>query len=151
MSITALMKQFCQARERLAKYRIRDTGDYAEILVAKALCAERNTSGVQKGYDLLCKKRGRIEVRCRVLPRDGRNEDRLEIPKAKINGFDVFAGVLFDADLSVIGGFTLPHGETIALASAGNEKYLRIPFHRGVVHPKATNITSRLKKAQRNL
>jgi hypothetical protein len=145
------MKQFCKARARLAKYGIRDEGGYAELLVAKALCVERNTSGVQKGYDLLCKKRGRIEVRCRVLPRDGRNEDRLQIPKEKVNGFDVFAGVLFNADLSIVGGFMLTHDEAIALASAGNEKYLRIPFRVGIAHPKATNITARLKKAQGSL
>ena len=90
------MKQFCKARARLAKYGIRDEGGYAELLVAKALCAKRNASGVQKGYDLICKKRGKIEVRCRVLPRDGRNEDRLVIPKVKVKGFDVFVGVLFD-------------------------------------------------------
>jgi hypothetical protein len=141
------MKQFCKARARLAKYGIRDEGGYAELLVAKALCAKRNASGVQKGYDLLCKKRGRIEVRCRVLPRDGRNEDRLVIPKVKIKGFDVFVGVLLDSDLSVIGGFELPHNATVALAS-GNE---RVPFHVGIAHPKAINITARLKKAQASL
>ncbi len=145
------MKQFCQARERLAKYRIRDTGDYAEVLATKALGAKRNTSGVEKGYDLTGKAGERIEVRCRVLPRDGRNEDRLEIPKAKIKGFDVFVGVLFSADLSIVGGFTLAHDDALALASAGNEKYLRIPFRRGLAHPKATDITAQLKKAQGSL
>jgi hypothetical protein len=126
------MKQFSQAREQLEKFGIRDSGDYAEVLVAKALGAARNTRGVQKGCDLLCAKLGRIEVRSRTLPRDGRNETRLEVPKEKANGFDVFAGVLFAADMSVIGGFLLPHDEALALAES--QKYLRIPFQVGAAH-----------------
>ena len=72
------------AREALEGHDVRDTGDYAEVLVAEALKAWRNTSGVMKGFDVLCDARGKIEVRSRTLPRDGRNEDRLEIPEAKV-------------------------------------------------------------------
>lgn len=149
LSITTLMKQFSQARQQLEKFGIRDSGDYAEVLVAKALGAARNASGVQKGYDLLCPRLGKIEVRSRTLPRNGRNETRLEIPKEKANGFDVFAGVLFAADMSVIGGFLLPHDEALALA--GNQKYLRIPFQVGAAHAKAIDITAQLQEAQENV
>ena len=143
------MKSFSQAREKLERFGIRDTGGYAEILVAEALHATRNACGVQKGYDLVCKHFGRIEVRSRTLPRDGRNETRLEISGNKANGFDTFVGVLFAADLSVIGGFMLPHNEAIALAE--KQKFRRIPFHVGASHAKAVDITDALKRAQTNV
>lgn len=146
MAITELMVAFVKARQALGAHYIRDTGDYAELLVAEALKAKRNLSGVTKGYDVLCSTRGKIEVRSRTLPRDGRKETRLEIPKEKINGFSVLAGILFDPDISVIGGFLLPHDDAIALSE--QQKFLRIPFERGAQHPNAQDITSLLKAAQ---
>ena len=145
-TLTDLMKQFASAREALEKHSVRDTGDYAEVLVAEALSACRNTSGVTKGFDVLCDNRGKIEVRSRTLPRDGRNEDRLEIPEAKVNGFAVLAGVLFNSDLTVRGGFLLPHDDAISLSA--KQKYLRIPFSVGAAHPNAQDITQLLHDAQ---
>lgn len=143
------MKQFAQVREQLEQFGIRDTGGYAEVLVAKAIGAARNENSVKKGYDLLCHKHGKIEVRSRTLPRDGRDETRLEIPKEKTNGFDFFAGVLFAADMTVLGGFLLSHNEALALA--GNQKFLRIPFEVGAAHPRAIDITAQLRQAQEDI
>lgn len=144
--LTDLMKQFASAREALENHAVRDTGDYAEVLVAEALKANRNTSGVMKGFDVLCDTRGKIEVRSRTLPRDGRNEDRLEIPQAKVNGFDILAGVLFNSDLTIRGGFLLPHDDAISLSA--KQKFFRIPFSVGAAHPNAQNITQLLLDAQ---
>lgn len=146
MRITEAMKQFVKAREELEPFGIRDTGDYAELLVCAALGAERNASGVTKGFDVLCETRGRIEVRSRTLPRDGRKETRLEVPKDKIGYFDYFAGVLFASDISIIGGFLLPHDDAVAIA--GKQKYLRIPFEAGARQARAVDITPLLKQAQ---
>ena len=144
--LTDLMKQFAAAREALELHAVRDTGDYAEVLVAEALKAHRNTSGVIKGFDVFCDIRGKIEVRSRTLPRDGRNEDRLEIPQAKVNGFAVLAGVLFNSDLTIRGGFLLPHDDAVSLSS--RQKFLRIPFSVGAAQPNALNITQLLREAQ---
>lgn len=144
--LTDLIKQFASAREALERHAVRDTGDYAEVLVAEALKACRNTSGVTKGFDVLCATRGKIEARSRTLPRDGRNEDRLEIPRAKANGFALLAGVLFNSDLTVRGGFLLPHDDAISLSS--RQKFLRIPFSVGAAHPNAQDITQLLRDAQ---
>ena len=149
ISITAIMKQLSQLREQLKIFGIRDTGGYAEVLVAKAIGAVRNRSGVEKGYDLVCSKLGRVEVRSRTLPLDGSKETRLEIPEAKANGFDVFAGVLFAADMTVLGGFLLPHNEAISLAK--NQKFRRIPFEIGAAHPNSTDITAQLRQAQESI
>lgn len=147
--ISTLIAEFARAREALEQHGVRDSGGYAELLVAAALGAQRNVSGVQKGYDVLCNERGKIEVRSRTLPRDGRGEDRLEIPRDKVNGFAVLAGVLFNPDLSVSGGFLLPHDEAVALSA--QQKFLRISFRVGARHPAATDISDALKAAQARL
>lgn len=149
MSITELMQHFVKATEQLEAHGIRDTGQYAELLVCSALNAERNRSGVQKGFDIRCSSNGRVEVRSRTLPRDGRNETRLEIPKDKVGHFDCFAGILFNPDISVRGGFLLPHDAAVALA--GKQKFLRIPFEIGLRHPAARDIAAMLQDAQSRL
>lgn len=146
MSITSLMFEFVKVREALEAHGVRNTGDYAEILVAAALNAERNVNGVTKDYDVLCPLRGRIEVRSRTLPRDGRKETRLQIPKEKVNGFDLLAGVLFDPHLAISGGCLLPHDDAISLSV--RQKFLRIPFDRGFRHSNAIDISTILREAQ---
>lgn len=146
LSITGLIMQFINIREELEKYAVRDIGDYAELLVARALRAKRNASRVGKGFDVVSRKLGKIEVRSRTLPRDGRNETRLQVPKEQVGHFDYFAGILFDPNISVVGGFLLPHDDTIDLA--GKQKFLRIPFEIGMHHRKALNITDKLRRAQ---
>lgn len=149
MPITTLMKQLVQVRSELEQFGIRDSGGYAEALVAKAIGAVRNESSVNKGFDLICSSRGKIEVRSRTLPRDGRKETRLEIPKEKMGHFDFLAGVLFDSDISVIGGFLLPHNEAFILIS--KKRFPRLSFEAGAAHPCAIDITLRLRQAQESI
>jgi hypothetical protein len=149
MSITELMQQLVKARAQLETHGVRDSGQYAELLVCSALNAQRNRSGVQKGFDIRCTANGRVEVRSRTLPSDGRNETRLEIPKKKVGHFDCFAGILFNSDISVLAGFLLPHDAAVALA--GKQKFLRIPFEIGARHPEARDITKLLRDAQSRL
>lgn len=144
--ISTLFSEFARAREALERHGVRDSGGYAELLVAAALGARRNLSGVEKGFDVLCEERGKIEVRSRTLPRDGRNEDRLEIPREKVNGFAFLAGVLFNPDLTVSGGFMLPHDEAVSLSA--KQKFLRISYRVGCRHQAAIDITELLKAAQ---
>lgn len=84
---------------------------------------------MEKGYDLICSKLGRIEVRSRTLPRSGRKETRIEIPSQKSDGFDWLLGVLFNPDVSIVGGFLLPHDATLRLAEL--QQFKRIPFEVG--------------------
>ena len=149
MSLKHLMQEYIRARDALRPYRIGNTGDYAEVLVADALSAVRNESGVTTGFDVVCARLGKIEVRSRTLPSDGRGEDRLEIPKKKIGKFMTFAGVLFASDISVIGGFLLPHDDAIELA--GKQKYFRIPFSIGRAHVRAIDISDALRASQARL
>lgn len=149
MVVTQLLREMLLIRQALENHGIRDTGGYAELLAAKALCATRNLSGVEKGYDLVCSNLGRIEVRSRTLPRSGRKESRIEIPSQKYDGFDWLLGILFNPDVSIVGGFLLPHDATLSLAEL--QQFKRIPFEVGAAHCEAIDITAKLKEAQLNL
>ena len=149
MVITQLLREMLQVREALEAHGIRDTGGYAELLAAKALGATRNLSGVEKGYDLVCSKLGRIEVRSRTLPRNGRKETRIEIPSQKTDGFDWLLGILFNPDVSIVGAFLLPHDAAVGLSEL--QQFKRIPFEVGAAHHEAIDVTSKLRDAQLNL
>ena len=105
------MTELATVRERLTEYGIRDAADYAEVLVAEAVGGEREGSGVNQGFDLESPQFGRIEVKCRQLPRDGRIEERVELNRSKEEGFDYLAIVIFFPDFRVKGAVLAPYVE----------------------------------------
>jgi hypothetical protein len=117
MSIRELLNELASLRKKLSEHGIRDESGYAEMLVAEALKGVRHSSGVQKGSDLLAPEFGRVEVRSRTLPLDGRHEARLNLPAKKRGEFDWFAGIVFNSDLSINHAFLLPHDEAWVCAS----------------------------------
>lgn len=148
MNLRELLGQFVAARERLEDYGIRDSGDYAEVLVAKALRGTRNSSGVERGFDVSAPDYGRVEVRSRTLPRDGRRETRIRVEERKWNHFAWLAGVIFEPSLSVHAAYLLPHDAAKSLASGA---YPRFPLEVALAHPDCVNITARLKEAEETL
>ena len=104
-----LMIRLAKARRVLAKFGIDGTSDYAEVIVAEALGGARVPSGVNQGYDLIVPKFGRVEVKCRQLPRDGRCEERVDLRDTKADGFDHLAVVVFFPDYSVKGAVLVPY------------------------------------------
>src|SRR5438132_7912751 len=88
-----LMQQLAALRESLREHGIRDASDYAEVLVAEALAGQRSASRVNKGHDVLAELYGRVEVKCRQLPPDGRVEERVEVAASKEDGFEFLAVV----------------------------------------------------------
>lgn len=145
MQLRDLLTQFVVAREELERYGIRDSGDYAEVLVAKALRGSRNSSGVERGFDLLTPEYGRVEVRSRILPRDGRRETRIRVEEKKWNHFAWLAGVIFEPSLSVHAAYLLPHDAAQSLALGA---YPRFPLEAALAHPDCVNITAPLKEAE---
>lgn len=109
MSIRSLLVELAAIRRKLNEFGIRDEAGYAELLVAEALGGQRNGSSVVRGWDVEAPGYGRVEVRSRTLPFDGRQETRLHLPASKRGHFDWFAGVIFNQDLTVREAFLLPH------------------------------------------
>src|SRR5579875_1095100 len=107
MTIKALLQKLAAIREELEAHGIRDEAGYAELLIASTLGASRNVNGVVRGYDVLCAKRGKVEVRSRTLPRDGRAEARIKIAAKKRGEFAWLAGVIFSPALDVVEAYLL--------------------------------------------
>src|SRR2546425_1150463 len=103
-----LMQQLSVIRAALQEYGIRDASDYAEVLVAEALHGQR-VGRVTKGHDVMAPSYGRVEVKCRQLPADGRLEQRVEFSESKEGGFDVLALVIFNVDFTVKGATVVPY------------------------------------------
>lgn len=145
MSRRLLMHQLSVLRENLREHGIRDAADYAEVLIAQAVNGERVASRVTKGHDVVSSQFGRIEVKCRQLPPDGRIEERVEISVAKESGFDHLAVVIFQPDFSVKGAVVVPYASVWELAR--NHQYNRISYPQACALAGAIDITSSVSKA----
>ena len=134
-----LMARLAELRGQLARFDIRGTPDYAEVLVAEALDSERVANAVNQGYDVRSRRFGRVEVKCRVLPCDGRRDDRVDLRDAKAGGFDHLAIVIFSPDYSVNGAVIVPYGQAWPIVDA--RKYRRISYAEACQLEGATDIT----------
>jgi hypothetical protein len=133
------MRRLAAVRESLREYGIRDASDYAETLIAEALAGQRLASGVTKGHDVLAELYGRVEVKCRQLPPDGRLEERVEIGASKEGGFEFLAVVVFREDFSVKGAVVVPY--TAVWEFVGRQEYNRISYPQACRLPGAIDIT----------
>lgn len=139
------MRQLAAIRAQLGAFGIRDAADYAEVLVAETLNGSRLPSRVAKGHDVLAFPYGRIEVKCRQLPPDGRTEERVEVGASKQNGFDYLAIVIFRADFSVKGAVIVPYAA--AWESVAAQRYNRVSFAQACQLPGAIDITTTIQTA----
>lgn len=140
-----LMAELARLRAHLGVYNIRDAADYAEVLVAEALGGQREKSGVNKGYDVTAPRYGRIEVKCRQLPSDGRVEERVEVGATKKDGFEHLAIVIFYRDFRVKGAVVIPYSAVWELVSAQN--YNRVSYSQARQLPGTIDITTQVSAA----
>lgn len=140
-----LMQLFAAIRELLRKFDIRSVADYAEVLVAEALAGQRTASRVNKGHDVLTKSYGRVEVKCRQLPPEGRIEERVEVGSGKENGFEFLAVVIFRPDFSVKGAVVVPYASVWTHVAA--HKYNRISYAQACQLPGWEDITAAVQAA----
>lgn len=140
-----LMRQLAAVRERLREFGIRDASDYAELLVAEALAGQRHASRVNKGHDVLAELYGRVEVKCRQLPPDGRVEERVEVGAGKEGGFEFLAVVIFRPDFSVKGAVVVPYASVWEFAAA--HEYNRVSYSQACRLPGAVDITAAVQAA----
>lgn len=138
------MRQLAALRERLKEFGIRDASDYAEVLVAEALAGQRHASRVNKGHDVTADLYGRIEVKCRQLPSDGRIEERVEVGAGKEDGFEFLAVVIFQPDFSIKGGVVVPYSAVWEFVAA--HRYNRISYRQACELLGAVHITAALQR-----
>jgi hypothetical protein len=140
-----LMAQLSRIRDCLRIYDIRDASDYAEALVAEALGGRRERSRVNKGFDVTIPVYGRIEVKCRQLPLDGRLEERVALGASKEAGFEYLAVVIFYPDFQVKGAVLAPYEAVWDLVSS--QQYNRISYRQACSLPNAIDITAQVSEA----
>ncbi|WP_162820671.1 hypothetical protein [Microvirga calopogonii] len=132
-----------------SRYHLKDQGQYAALLVARALGACVVANGVNQGYDLEHPRYGRIEVRSRRYPLDGRREDRAQVPSSKQGLFDHFAHIVLDQDFTVAGAYLAPHDAIDAHVGKSKQRYVR--FADGAALPQAVDITADVRAVQTGL
>ena len=110
----------------MGEHGIRSVADYAEQVVADALSGVRVANGTNKGFDITAPHYGRVEVKFRQLPSDGRIEERCALSDAKENGFDYLAVVIFQPDFTVKGAVLVPYDEAWKFVVAN--EYKRISY-----------------------
>lgn len=132
-------------RELLLRHQISSLSDYAEQIVAEALHGERKESGVSKGYDLTAPGFGRVEVKFRRLPSDGRIEERVALSDAKKDGFDYLAIVIFEVDIRVKGAVLVPYLEAWKFIQQSD--YNRMSYSQACTSKGAINITAEVAAA----
>jgi hypothetical protein len=104
-----MSKRHDMMRRLVVEYNIRSLSDYAEQLVAEALGGNRTECVTNKGVDVTVPALGRVEVKCRRLPHDGRVEERVSIGRSKDHEFDYLAVVISGTDLDIKGAVLVPH------------------------------------------
>jgi hypothetical protein len=139
-----LMRQLAIVRDRLRDFGIRDAADYAEVLVAEVLAGQR-ACRINKGHDVLTELYGRVEVKCRQLPPDGRLEERVEVGAGKEGGFEFLAVVIFRPDFGVKGAVVVPYAAVWELVAA--QKYNRVSYSQACQLPGAVDITTAMQNA----
>jgi hypothetical protein len=126
-------------------HNIRHEGAYAEILVAAALGASRNTNGVHRGSDLVHPEFKRIEVRSRRKSLDNRDETRISLEAKKRTHFEHCVHVVFNSNYTVRGAYLAPHDEIYGYLDAGRR---HISFNEGLKLPSSRDITAEVASAQ---
>ncbi|MFP4144766.1 MAG: hypothetical protein ACLFV3_06445 [Phycisphaeraceae bacterium] len=132
-------------RRLMAEHRIRSVSDYAEQIVADALAGHREANAVNPGYDLIAPHYGRVEVKFRQLPADGRLEERCTLSDAKESGFDDLAVIIFEPDFCVKGAVLVPYAEAWDFVRTSN--YNRISYGQACGCDGAVDITAEVSSA----
>jgi hypothetical protein len=145
MSRHDLMQQLAALRDSLRPLGIRDASDYAEVLVAEALRGKRVDNRITKGHDVQAEPYGRIEVKCRQLPTDGRIEERVDVRASKQDGFEFLAVVIFNGGFSVKGAVIVPYAAVWEFVA--RQPYNRISYTQACHLPGAQVITAAVKAA----
>lgn len=140
-----LMIRLAEVQSLLAEYSIHGAPGYAEVLVAEALGGHRESNGVNQGFDVMAPIYGRIEVKCRQLPLDGRREDRVDLRDTKAKGFDYLAIVIFYPDYSVKGAVLAPYSRVWPLVDS--RRYRRVSYGEACQLDEAVDISELVSAA----
>ena len=122
-------------------------GDYAEYLVAKALDAELEPNS-NRSYDIMTADGQRVQVKCRIRDRSGRNP-RLQLSPFRTFDFDQAAVVLLGPDYRVERAVLIPceHVKANATYRQHVNGYVAYAAASLLDHEECEDITEKLRLA----
>ena len=146
ISLRQLVLNLLQAYEALQPYGICSLSDFAEFLFERALLGTRERRG-KKGFDVLAPMYGRVQVKYRQLPSDGRIEQRLHCGNMDSDSFDYLGAVIFNTDFSIKSGLLISRAAVWATIDACQDREKKIPYQSIASLGGAIDLTNRLRRA----
>lgn len=139
------LKAYLSALDQLRPYGIESIPDFAEYIFEQALNGERVARG-SKGHDVLAPKLGRVQVKERRLPSNGRLEERLHLRNVSDKSCDYIGAVIFNNDLSVKKATLVPHAPVWRLILSHNDPEKKVRFDLLASLPGARDLTKELRR-----
>jgi hypothetical protein len=143
-NIRELVVEYLQAMERLRPYEISSLADFAEYLFEQALGGKRVGRG-QKGHDVVVPNLGRLQVKQRCLPPDGRIEERLHLRSCTRDGCDYLGAIIFNVDYSIRKASLIPFAEVWRLIEQYPDREKNVRFDLLAQLPGAVDLSVRIR------
>lgn len=147
-SLRELVLAYLQIHHELRQYNISGTTEYAEFLFELSMAGKRAVRGT-RGYDLIAPRFGRVQVKCRVLPADGRIEERMHCKNVE-DEFDHLGAVVFNNDLTVRQAVVATRDDVVRLIGECRDPEKKIAFKRFLKLSHSVDFTDRLRNALRD-
>ena len=93
------------------------TGDIAEYLFRETFDWELEPNS-KAGYDAVCPKLGRIQIKSRFLAKSNSSRQAGDIRQLSDNKFDWLGGVVFGPEADILTGLMIPHAAVLKRALA---------------------------------
>jgi hypothetical protein len=145
LELRRLLSEYVASLEALRPYGIENLCDYAEYAFEKALDGRRESRN-KKGHDVICTQYGRVQVKERRLPADGRVEERLHLGNVKPNSCDYVGAVIFHNDYRVKKATLVAHAEVWRLMETHPDPEKKVKFDLLASLPGAIDMTARLRE-----
>lgn len=120
-------------------------GYFAELVFAAAFSTELEEP-FNPGYDIRTREHGRVQVKCRRLPADGRREERLHLRDMEPGSFDYLGAVIFNNDWTVKSGALIPANVVWQLIHLHDYNQGKIPYIEVRSLPGAVDVADRLRQ-----
>jgi len=140
-----LISDYLAALEKLRPYGIESLCDYAEYAFERALGGKRVARGL-KGHDVVVPRLGRVQVKERRLPADGRIEERLHLLNVTKSSCDHVGAIIFNNDYTVKKATLVPHPQVWTLLCAHPDPEKKVKFDLLARLPGAIDLTDRLRQ-----
>jgi hypothetical protein len=125
--IRHLLTQYLTAMDQLRPHGIKSIADFPECLFAVTLGGDRVMRG-RKGHDVLVPDLGRVQVKERRLPADGRMAERLHLKNLTCDSCDHLAAVIFANHFTVTKATLAPHADVWRLIQSDPDPEKKVRF-----------------------